>query len=322
MRYLILDVSNFLYKSFFRHIKDEDAEMSVAICQHIALTSMNSYFKKYEVDELVVVFDAPFSWRKKYTQEKDLCITHKKYKGTRREEMTPADREKLEYFLQHFPNFMELFRDHSTVIFLYKEMLEADDLIAGFIQAHPDDEHILLSSDKDFMQLLGRNNLRLISPVDGKERTLSEYNNDPFLFMYEKAFRGDSGDNVMSAYPRLRTEKIRKAYDDPVLHNNLMQNTYKVLDNDNTDANGMPVEYEYLTEDVFEENILLMDLTKQPDGVRKLMDKTIQHAKENRGKFNYIRFLQYCGKYQLNNIIQYLDNYVPMLTCGKKKKGA
>lgn len=312
--YLHIDANNFLYKTFFKHIK-ETLDISISVCHHVTLMSINKYFKKYNVDEVVIAFDA-FSWRKTYTSDPSVCITHQKYKGHRRADMSPTDKEKMEKFDEHIPQFKELFQTLTNCIVLHEKYLEADDLIAGFIQMHPDDDHILLSADKDFMQLLGRNNLRLINPVDDKERTLSEFDDDPYYFIFQKCFRGDRGDNVMSAYPRLRETKIKAAYTDPLLRTNIMQNEFSVMVNKDS---GMPEERTYLTEDVFYENELLMDLTKQPDTIRDLIDSSIKASIENRGKFNYIEFLRYCSKYDLENIRKMVDDFIPMLTCGKKK---
>lgn len=312
--YLHIDTSNFLYKTFFKHIK-ESLDVSISVCHHVTLMSINKYFKKFNVDEVVVAFDA-FSWRKTYTADPSVCITHQKYKGNRHSDMSPTDKEKMDKFNEHIPQFRELFQTLTNCIVLYEEYLEADDLIAGFIQMHPDDKHILLSADKDFMQLLGRNDVRLISPVDDKERTLEEFDNDPYYFIFQKCFRGDRGDHVMSAYPRLRETKMKAAYTDPLLRTNLMQNEFSVMVNKDS---GMPEERSYLTEDVFYENELLMDLTKQPQTIRDLMETSIKNSIENRGKFNYIEFLRYCSKYELENIRKMVDDFIPMLTCGKKK---
>lgn len=311
---LIIDTSNFLYKTFFKHIKDS-LDLNIAVCHHVTLSSINKYFKKFNVDEVVVAFDS-YSWRKAYTADKELCVTHQKYKGNRRKDMSVTDKEKLEKFDEHIPQFMELFQTLTNCVVLHKKYLEADDLIAGYIQARPYEKHILLSADKDFMQLLVRNDVTLINPVDDKERTLKEYDDDPYYFIYQKCFRGDSGDFVMSAYPFLRENKLKASYTDPVLRTNLMKHEFTVLANKDT---GMPTEHSYVTEDVYEENELLMDLTKQPESIRKLINDTIDEAVVNRGKFNYIEFLRYCGKYELNNIRDRIDDFIPMLTCGKKK---
>lgn len=314
-RKLEIDASNILYRTFFAHIK-ESLDVNVGMCHHIALSTINKYFNNTKADEVILAFD-DYSWRKAYTKHLDKCVTYKKYKGTRRKDMTPGDKAKLEKFDSHIQEFIDLFRNQTRVVVLHRKYLEADDLIAGYIQAHPDDEHILVSSDKDFMQLLVRNNLKIIDPMTDKERTLEEHNNDPDFFMFEKCLRGDSGDNVMSSYPRIRQTKIEEAYRDPLVRTNIMQNKFTVLVNDD---DGVPVEREFVTQEVFEENILLMDLTAQPDYIRDLIDETINDAIENRGKFNYIEFLRFCGKYELNAIRERADSYVSMLSC--KRKGS
>lgn len=314
-KHLIIDASNILYRTFFAHIK-ESLDVNVGLCHHMAISTINKYYQEYKPSEIVLAFDDT-SWRKEYTKDLSTCVTDKKYKGTRRKDMSPSDRAKMEKFDSHIEEFINIFRDKTSIIVLYKKYLEADDLIAGYIQSHPNDSHILISSDKDFMQLLVRNDLKLIDPKDNKERTLKEYNNDPDYFLYEKCLRGDAGDNVMSAYPRLRTTKIEESYRDAVLRTNIMQNKFTTLVND---EDGTTREVEYTTQDVYDENVLLMDLSAQPDFIRRLMDKTIKEAKENRGTFNYIEFLRFLSKYELNNIKDRIDSYVPMLS--SKRKGS
>ncbi|QDJ96495.1 RnaseH [Xanthomonas phage Xoo-sp13] len=314
-RKLIIDVSNILYRTFFPHIK-ESLDVNVGMCHHIALSTINKYYNKYKPDDLILAFD-DYSWRKAYTKDIDTCVTYKPYKGTRRKGMSASDRAKMEKFDSHISEFVELFREKTRVLVLKAKYLEADDLIAGYIQANPEDEHYLISADKDFMQLLVRNNLHLVDPTSDKERTLTEYNDDPDYFMYVKCIRGDDGDNVMSSYPRLRETKIAASYRDALLRTNIMQHEFKVLINDD---DGVPIEKKFVTQEVFDENILLMDLTAQPDFIRTLIDKTINEALESRGKFNYMEFLRFCGKYELNNIRSNIDAFVPMLSC--KRKGA
>lgn len=314
-RYLIIDASNILYSTFFAHIK-ESIDVNVGMCHHMTLSKMNKYFVSTKADEVVLAFD-DYSWRKAYTKDLSRCVTYKKYKGTRRSNMTPSDKAKMEEFDSHIKEFIDMFKERTSVIVLHRKYLEADDLIAGFIRMHPEDEHILLSSDKDFMQLLVRNNLKIIDPMTDKERSLEEFNNDPDYFIFEKCIRGDRGDNVMSAYPRIRTTAIKAAYTDPVARANIMQHTFTTLVNN---EDGTVEEAEFITQDVYEENVLLMDLTAQPEYIRELMEETINEAIEKRGVFNYLEFLRFCGKYELNAIRERVDSYIPMLSC--KRKGA
>ncbi len=309
-KHLIIDVSNILHRTFHAHIK-EAVDVNVSMCHHSALLTINKYFNEHKPDELVLAFDN-YSWRKAYTAELDECVTYKKYKGNRRKNLSPSDKAKLEEFESHIGEFINLFREKTRVVVLERKWLEADDLIAGYIQYHNDDSHVLISGDKDFMQLLVRNDLTLIDPDTNKERTLEEFDNDPDYFMFVKCIRGDNGDNVISSYPRIRETKLKEAYRDPLLLTNIMQHKFTVLINDDDDATVK--EEEFITEEVFTENVLLMDLTAQPDHIRELINKEIERGISERGKFNYMEFLRFCGKYELTRIRDSIDRFVPMLT--------
>lgn len=313
-KHMIVDMSNILYRVFFAHIK-EAFDVNVGMCHHTALLTLNKYFNRYKPDELVLAFDA-YSWRKAYTENLDECVTYKKYKGQRRSKLSTSEREKLEQFDSHLQEFIDMFKNQTRALVLHRKWLEADDLIAGYIQENPDDSHILISADKDFMQLLVRNDVKLIDPDSEKERTLEEFDDDPDYFMFVKCIRGDSGDNVISAYPRVRESKLKEAYRDPLVLTNIMKHEFNVLVND---EDGNVTEQKLITEEVFMENVLLMDLTAQPDHIKELIVKEINRAHEERGKFNYMEFLRFCGKYDLIRIRDSIDNFVPMLSCKPKR---
>lgn len=309
---LIFDANNILYRTFFAHSKDS-IDVLVGMCHHVGLWSMLGFFREYPADEIVVAFD-DHSWRKAYTENLDECVTNKKYKGNRRQGLTESEKEKFAIFDEHVNLFYEMLRDETSLIVLRRKYLEADDLIAGYIQRNPDMEHTLISSDKDFMQLLIKNNLTIVDPDSKKKRSLEDWNNDPDYFMFEKCFRGDRGDNVMSAYPRVRSTKIKAAYTDPYVRENLMEHTFTELVNTDDDIE----EIKYNTREVFEENELLMDLTKQPQVIRELIDEEINRAVEERGKFNYFTFLKFCGKYELKNVLSNVEAFIPLLSSKKR----
>lgn len=70
---------------------------------------------------------------------------------------------------------------------------------------------------------------------------------------------------------------------------------------------------EFLVEDLYNENCILMDLEKQPQFVKDIMFSTIDEALDNPGKFSHFHFLGFCGKYELKNITKFIDNFLPML---------
>jgi hypothetical protein len=209
-----------------------------------------------------------------------------------------------------------MFKERSGLIALKRKYLEADDLIAGFVQKYPDDKHIIVSSDKDFIQLLSNGNVTLIDPHSDKPRSLEEWDYDAGYFIFEKCFRGDIGDNVQSSYPRLRATKIKAAYTDEFAKANIMNHTFGV---EELDTEGKLKTYTYKTKDLYEENQLLMDLTKQPEYIRELIDSTIEIAINNRGKYNYFEFVKFCGKYELIAILNNVSKYSALLS-GKGKR--
>ncbi|MNR13426.1 DNA polymerase I [compost metagenome] len=187
---------------------------------------------------------------------------------------------------------------------LARDGLEADDLMAGVAQLfHETHDIIIISADKDLMQLLRYPSVVLIDPATGKPRTLVDHKMDADLFMFVKCIRGDAGDNVQSAFPRVRMTRIMEAYTDPYARANLMEETW-------TDETGR----ELKVKDLFAENELLMDLSKQPQEIRDSIEDGVLEGFENKGTFNHFHFLRFCGKFGLVNISNSLENFVKMLT--------
>ena len=306
---LVFDISNMLYRTFFAN-KEHDAQTGSGLACHTALTTLNKYFRKFKPHKVVMAFDRS-SWRKAYTADKELCVSGKPYKGNRRQNMTPSEKEKFARFTKHLDEFEELMKKQTTVICLAGDGLEADDLIAGVIDMYPDDEVIIVSADKDLIQLLRTDNISVIDPASGKDRRLEleeKYDGDVDYFMFEKCIRGDAGDNVQSAFPRVRKTRIQKAYTDPYGRVNLMNETWSIGAPDDDDYK------EFVVKELFEENKLLMDLQEQPPVIRDRMREVIEEAIDDPGSYSHFHFLRFLGKYELKEITKSIDNFVPMLS--------
>jgi len=316
MRYLIFDISNILYRTFYANKGDDDITLA-GLAQHAALTTLNKYFKEFKPNKVVMTFDRP-NWRKDYTKT-DKCLSKRIYKGNRRQKMTPAEKAKYEVFCEHLDEFENMMKVHTSVVCLAAPLLEADDLMAGFVQVYDalDDEaeFIVVTADCDMKQLLEYPSVRLIDPATGKDRDLSDYENDVGLFMFEKCLRGDRGDNVMSAYPRVRRTRILKAYHDDFELNNLLNETWKHPDTEEHPINEeRPEGTVFRVKDVFKENMLLMDLNSQPEHIRKLIVKTIVKEMEDPGRYSHFHFLAFLGKYKMEKVARQLEIFIPLLS--------
>ena len=310
---LILDGNNILYRTFHANNKSGDPEdVIIGMCIHSAVITMNKYFRMFEADDVIVTFDS-YSWRKLYTKDLSKCVTNKKYKHHRRENQTPKEQELYRHLDEHIDEFCEILDKRTGVVVLRRHLLEGDDLMAAWVQLHRDDENIIVTGDKDMMQLLRYDNVKVINPADDQERTLEEWNNDPKLFLFEKFIRGESktNDNIQSAYPRLRKTKLFKAYEDEYEMENILNHTFQQTEEM---PDGSYEDVTYRTGDLIKENKLLMDLTAQPKKIKKEMIRAVLEAKKNRGRYNHMKFLRFCTVNELNNIISRVEDFVPMLT--------
>jgi 5'-3' exonuclease len=308
MKYLIFDAGNILYRTFYVH-KSEDDITITGLAVNTAFMTINKYFKMFKPCKVVMAFDRS-SWRKKYTAS-DECISEKPYKGNRRQNMTPSEEARYKLFLEHVGEFENMLREYTSIPVIADEGLEADDIIAGLCQTlsvtEPDADKIIISQDKDLIQLLRYNNVRLIDPATGHDRTLEDWDNDPDLFIFEKCIRGDAGDNVQSAYPRIRRTRILKAYDDDYEKTNIMEHEWELpLGNNQTKK--------VTVKDLFKENVLLMDLSAQPLDIQKRMVSAVLYGLRNTGKFDYFTFLRFIGKYQMKRLGESIEYYIPMLS--------
>jgi hypothetical protein len=114
--------------------------------------------------------------------------------------------------------------------------------------------------------------------------------------------RGDSSDNVFSAYPGVRTKGtknkvgLQEAYADREKQGyswtNMMLQRW-------SDPDG--VEHKVL--DDYNRNVTLVDLTAQPDNIKAVVDAAIreQISHKDVGQVG-VRFMQFCGKYELNKL--------------------
>jgi|688.fasta_scaffold05161_25 hypothetical protein len=302
MKLLIIDVPNLFYRTVSAHSNKYGgtAEDKAGLALHSCLIGMNKWYNTIKPDQLAVVFEGNKNWRKSYTASND-CKSKVLYKGNRVKDPS------MEHLYEVINDFEKLAREHTSIVCLSAPELEGDDLIAGVVQKYSTngDEVVILSGDKDFKQLLKHSKVSLINPDDGKPRQCD----DPEFFMFEKAIRGDTGDNVRSAFPRVRVTRLEKAFKDPYEMTLLMNETFQGID---------PVTQEpkeFIVRELFEENNLLMNLEKQPSEIRQIIDETIEHGFNTHGKFSLFAFTKFLGQHGLKQIGDNSQKFVNLLSC-------
>ena len=309
MRYLIVDTANTFFRARHSAHRQSDTWDKLGFAIHVTLASVNKAWRDQKADHVVFCLEGR-SWRK------DFYEPYKKNRAVARAALTEKEAEEDKLFWEAFDDLKTFLSERTNCTVLRHEHLEADDLVAGWIQAHPQDHHTIVSSDTDFHQLLAENvnqyngvadelhTLQGIFDKKGKmviDKKTKEPKKipDPKFILFEKCMRGDPTDNVFSAYPGVRTKGSKnkvgliEAYADMdkkgFSWNNMMLQSW-------TDHNG--VEHKVL--DDYQRNRTLVDLSAQPDNVRTWINETIvtNSITKNRPMVG-AQFLKFCGKYDL-----------------------
>jgi len=306
---MIVDTANLLFRVAAAHGKyntSGSSEDQAGLAMHAALQTLRSHYNRVLPDEVALTFEGTNNWRKTYTKSEE-CVSKRVYKANRVKD------DSMIPFFELIKSFEDLARNHTSIVCLSNPICEGDDLFAGYVQKYTalGDEVVGLSGDKDFVQLLEFDGFTLLNPDKlGATRDVDKEGNkiDPHYFMFEKAFRGDAGDNVMPAYPRVRSTRLKKAFTDEFERTNIMNETWKF----NEPSTGE--ERIFRVGDLFEENQILMNLKCQPDWVREEMNKTLDHEVINHGQFSFFHFQKFCGKFGLKKISEEASKFVDMFS--------
>ena len=315
---LVVDLSNLFWRSVAaaNRYGPADAKETAGLGLHSALMSLRKHYMAIKPQKLAVVFEGSQNWRKAYTKSEE-CYSKRVYKANRVADPSMAG------LFDIMRAFEDLARQHTNIVTLTNPVLEGDDLISGYAEyfANQGDDVDILSGDKDFVQMLGNPKIRLINPDDGKPRTILGVCgvDDADYFMFEKCLRGDAGDNVLPAFPRVRKTRLYKAYGvvDGKVHrdksdafelSNLLNSTWEFVHPETGDKREMSVEKMY------DENNLLMNLRMQPQVIRDKIEEVIKFESENHGQFNFFQFQKFLGKYELQQISEKSTDFVPMFS--------
>ena len=313
-RTLIIDVSNILFRVAVRQkrtnapgMSDLDPQELVAFCMHMSLQSIYKWFNKIKPDFVVFAFEGGNNWRKTYSAVNNV---RRQYKANRTRD--PA----MDHFYKLIDSFQEVVTKHTSICCLSVEGMEADDTIAAYCQltSAPDHEIYIVSGDKDFIQLTKDAQVKLVDPDTGKLRNQpgdKDYEEDLDYWLFLKCVRGDSGDNVPSAYPRVFSTKVKEAFLDPYKKLNFMNTRW-------TDENKV----EHRVGDLFEHNLVLVGLDKQPDEIRaRLLEETMAQT-EQIGSYSHFHFLKFLGEYKLKRVAEEVTKFVTMFTNNQRfRKG-
>ena len=323
MRYLIVDTANTFFRARHSAHRQSDTWDKLGFAIHVTLSSVNKAWREQKADHVIFCLEGR-SWRKDF---------YKPYKANRavaRAALTESEAEEDRLFWEAFDDLKSFLGEKTNCTVLQHPELEADDLVAGWIQSHPHDHHTIVSSDTDFHQLLASNvnqyngiadELHTLEgildkrgkPVIDKKTKLPKVIPDPSWILFEKCMRGDPTDNIFSAYPGVRTKGsknkvgLTEAYEDRNRQgfnwNNLMLQRW-------TDHEGV----EHRVVDDYNRNVVLVDLKAQPEEIKAKIAATIAEGSVTKNVAQVgTKFLKFCGKYELNKLSEHATQYSEFL---------
>jgi 5'-3' exonuclease len=323
MKYALIDTANTFFRA--RHVanRNTDTWEKIGMAMHLTMSSVNQVQRMFGVDHVVFCLEGR-SWRK------DFYTPYKANRKLDESAMTEREVEENKMFWETYEAFTTFLREKTNTSVLRVPNAEADDIIARFVHLHPDDEHFIISSDTDFVQLISEN-VHQYNGVAGQLIKLDGYYNDrgkpvkdkktgehklledPEYLLFKKIIRGDATDNVFSAYPGVREKGsknsvgIREAFEDREKQgfkwNNMMLQRW-------TDHNSE----EHRVKDDYERNRTLIDLTAQPEDIKEAVDNVIKNDVRTVITPSVgIHLMKFCGKYELTRISDQSESYAKWL---------
>jgi|TARA_B110000483_G_scaffold34259_1_gene41734 5'-3' exonuclease len=188
---ILVDYNQVILASLFASIGNHtNIDIDENIIRHMFLNSIRSNRKKFseEFGEIVICADGKNTWRRE---------AYPYYKGNRKKSRDASD---LDW--NHLFGIMNTVRDELREYFPYKvvhiEHCEADDVIGTIIHDNGtelnmgSEQYLVLSADKDFIQLQSYANVKQYDPI--RKRWLT--NENPTAYLEEHILKGDTGDGV------------------------------------------------------------------------------------------------------------------------------
>ena len=282
---ILIDLNQVLISNLMQQIgSNPKIKLEEDLIRHMVMNSLRSYARqfKHKYGTIVVACDSRKYWRREVFPF---------YKAHRKN-----DREKSSLDWHLIFEVLNKIRDELKENFPYKvlevEGAEADDIIAVLTtRMSPHEEILILSSDKDFVQLQKYPNVTQYSPI--LKRFVKSEN--PAEYIKEHIIRGERGDgipNFLSPDNTFVTGERQKVI-----------NKKKLVEWINSDPEM------FCTTDImlrgYKRNQMLVDLDYIPEGIKEQIVLAYETVKPGSKQ----KMLKYFIENRLKNLIEVLDEF-------------
>ena len=183
---ILIDLNQVLISNLMAQTRGKsDVKPNKDMIRHMVLNSLRGFNIKFkdEYGQMVLCSDAGDPWRREIFPN---------YKHGRRKSRVegPFDWDNIFQIITEIKNEI---RDNFPYVVMYVENCEADDIIATLVKQQTETKYLIISGDKDFIQLQHYGNVYQFSPL------LKGYigeQEDPIQFLKEQIIKGDRSDGV------------------------------------------------------------------------------------------------------------------------------
>jgi len=181
---ILVDMNQISLASLMMHLHINKGELDDEMVRHMILNSVRMYRTMFNEDygEIVLTYDSRAYWRKQIFPQ---------YKANRKKNRESDGKDWNSIF-----EVLNQIKDEIREFLPYKVVetygAEADDVIATLCKHYKNEKIMIVSGDKDFIQLQKYNNVKQYSPITKKHIN----GVDAVVYIKEHILKGDKSDGV------------------------------------------------------------------------------------------------------------------------------
>jgi hypothetical protein len=183
---ILIDLNQVLISNLMAQTRGKsDIKPNKEMVRHMVINSLRGFnlkFKEQYGDKIILCADAGDPWRR------DI---YPNYKHARRKGRVDSATD-WDNIFNVITEIKHEIAENFPYVMMYIEKAEADDIIATLVK-HNNEPIMIISGDKDFIQLQTKSNVKQYSPI---QKVFVGEGLDPKKFLHEQIIKGDRSDGI------------------------------------------------------------------------------------------------------------------------------
>jgi hypothetical protein len=183
---ILVDLNQVLISNLMAQTRGKsDIKPNKEMIRHMVINSLRGFNLKFkeQYGTMVLCADAGDPWRR------DI---YPNYKHARRKGRVDSDTD-WDNIFNCITEIKNEIAENFPYVMMYIEKAEADDIIGALVFNHTNEPIMIISGDKDFIQLQSNTNVKQYSPI---QKVFVGEGLDPKKFLHEQIIKGDRSDGI------------------------------------------------------------------------------------------------------------------------------